>query len=101
MQTMPAEIAAIEEVPAFERFAFVMSVLEHYSDRERSLLLNCTRGEVTAARSRALERLGGRRSFGSCQLSVRSKRRRDTQHRAGLDWHMRAWRPRHSDNRKL
>jgi DNA-directed RNA polymerase specialized sigma24 family protein len=41
--TKPAEIAAIEEVPAFERFAFVMSVLEHYSDRECSLLLNCTR----------------------------------------------------------
>jgi hypothetical protein len=65
---MPAEIAAIEEVPAFERFAFVMSVLEHYSDRECSLLLNCTRGEVTAARSRALERLG--RSTELRQLSI-------------------------------
>ena len=54
----PAEIAGIVDLPAFERFAFVMSVLERYSDQECSLLLGCTRGDVTAARTRALERLG-------------------------------------------
>jgi DNA-directed RNA polymerase specialized sigma24 family protein len=52
--TEPAEIAEIVGLPAFERFAFVMSVLERYSDQECSLLLNCARGEVTAARTRAL-----------------------------------------------
>jgi DNA-directed RNA polymerase specialized sigma24 family protein len=52
------EIAVIVALPAFERFAFVMSVLEHCSDQECSLLLGCTRGDVAEARTRALERLG-------------------------------------------
>ncbi len=52
------EIARIVELPVFERFAFVMSVLEHYSDQECSLLLGCSRGDVAATRTRALERLG-------------------------------------------
>jgi hypothetical protein len=56
--TEPAEIAAVVDLPAFERFAFVMSVLERYSDQECSLLLNCTRGEVSAARTRALQQMG-------------------------------------------
>jgi len=53
-----AEIAAVVELPAFERFVFVMSVLESFSDQECSLFLGCTRGDVPAARTRALERLG-------------------------------------------
>ena len=53
-----AEIAAIVDLPVFERFACVMSVLEHYSDQECSLLLGCTRYDVVAARTRALKRLG-------------------------------------------
>jgi DNA-directed RNA polymerase specialized sigma24 family protein len=53
----PAELAAVLALPAFERFAFVMSVLEHYSEQECSLLLGCTRAEVVAARSRALQEL--------------------------------------------
>jgi len=56
--TRRAEIAAVVGLRPFERFAFVMSVLEHYSDQECSLLLGCTRGDVAAARARALERLG-------------------------------------------
>jgi DNA-directed RNA polymerase specialized sigma24 family protein len=54
----PAEMAEIVELPAFERFVFVMSVLERYTDQESSLLLGCMRGDVTAARSRALSRMG-------------------------------------------
>ena len=54
----PAEIAGVIELPAFERFAFVMSVLERISDQECSLLLDCSRGEVSAARSRALQQMG-------------------------------------------
>jgi len=50
-----AEIAAVVGLPAFERFVFVMSVLESYSDQECSLLLGCTRGDVASARTRALE----------------------------------------------
>ncbi len=56
--TQRAEFAGITDLPAFERFAFVMSVLERYSDQECSLLLGCPRGDVTAARTLALERLG-------------------------------------------
>jgi DNA-directed RNA polymerase specialized sigma24 family protein len=52
------EIAEIVKLPMFERFAFVMSVLEGYSDHECSLHLACTRAAVAAARVRALERIG-------------------------------------------
>lgn len=54
----PAELAAVLALPAFERFVFVMSVLERYSEQECSLLLGCTRADVVAARSRALRQLG-------------------------------------------
>jgi len=54
----PAEISAIVALAAFDRFAFVMSVLERHSDQECALLLGCTRDEVTAARGRALQQIG-------------------------------------------
>ena len=41
----------------FERFVFVMSVLEHYSERDCGLLLGCSAREIREARSRALEEL--------------------------------------------
>jgi DNA-directed RNA polymerase specialized sigma24 family protein len=41
----------------FERFVFVMSVLEHYSEHECGLLLGCSAREVREARGRALEEL--------------------------------------------
>ena len=53
----PAEIANILALPQFERFVFVISVLERYSSQECSLLLNCTRGDVIAARHWALTRI--------------------------------------------
>jgi DNA-directed RNA polymerase specialized sigma24 family protein len=53
-----AELAAVIELPPFERFTFVLSVLERYSDQECSLLLNSNRGEVIAARTRALQSIG-------------------------------------------
>ena len=52
------EIASIVALAPFERFTFVMSVLESYSDQECSLLLACTRREVMEARERALRRTG-------------------------------------------
>ncbi len=54
----PSELVAILTLPAFERFVFVMSVLERNSDQECSLLLDCSRAEVATARSRALQRIG-------------------------------------------
>jgi hypothetical protein len=53
-----AEIAAIVELPAFERFAFVVSILERYSDQQCSAFLNSTRDEVIAGRTRALQQIG-------------------------------------------
>ncbi len=55
---VPPEFAAVVGLPAFERFVFVMSVLERNSDQECSLLLDCSRAEVVAARARALQRIG-------------------------------------------
>jgi hypothetical protein len=58
--TVPEEIEAIIALDAFDRFAFVISVLESYSDREASLLLNCGIADLVAARIRALQKIGGR-----------------------------------------
>ena len=52
------EIASIIALPSFERFVFVMSVLEGHSNQECSVLLGCTRREVMEARERALRRTG-------------------------------------------
>jgi len=56
-QRVPAEVTAVFELPAFERFAFVMSVLEGYSDLDCALLLGCTRESLIQARLRAFERI--------------------------------------------
>ena len=53
----PAELASILDLPEFERFVFVMSVLESYSEQECSLLLNCTRSDVVWARTQAIRRV--------------------------------------------
>lgn len=52
------EIAAVVALPAFERCVFVISVLEGYSVQNCSLLLGCSRAEVIAARSHALQSIG-------------------------------------------
>jgi DNA-directed RNA polymerase specialized sigma24 family protein len=43
----------------FERFVFVMSVLEHYSDHECALFLGCSVLEIRQGRLHALEQLAG------------------------------------------
>jgi DNA-directed RNA polymerase specialized sigma24 family protein len=53
-----AEIAVVLELEPFERFVYVMSILEHYRDQDCSVLLNCSRKEVVAARARALLQIG-------------------------------------------
>jgi hypothetical protein len=52
------EIAAVLELGPFERFVYVMSVLECYSDQDCSILLGCVRRDVIAARVRALQQIG-------------------------------------------
>jgi DNA-directed RNA polymerase specialized sigma24 family protein len=51
------ETAAILELRPFERFVYVMSVLERYSDQDCAVLLGCARRDVVAARMRAFQRL--------------------------------------------
>jgi hypothetical protein len=57
------EIIAVLELGAFERFVYVMSILELYSDQDCSLLLDCTRQIVIAARIRALQQIEMRSTF--------------------------------------
>jgi hypothetical protein len=52
------EIAAVLELEPFERFVYAMTVLERYSAQDCSLLLSCSRREVAAARTRALQQIG-------------------------------------------
>ena len=49
-----ALITAVAQLPAFQRFVFVMSVLEGYAVTECSTLLACTASQVVEARSQAL-----------------------------------------------
>ena len=53
-----AEIAAVLRLEPFERFVYVMTVLERYPDHECSVLLGCARRDVIAARTRALQQPG-------------------------------------------
>jgi hypothetical protein len=50
--------ASIVALSAFERFVFVMSVLERQSDEDCSILLGCSQRDVMIARELALMRLG-------------------------------------------
>ena len=55
--TLQAEVCAILELAPLERFVFVMSALERYSDHDCSILLGCAQRDITAARARALQHL--------------------------------------------
>jgi len=52
-----AEVRAILELQPLERFVFVMSVLERYSDHDCSILLGCPRRDIATARARAMQQL--------------------------------------------
>jgi DNA-directed RNA polymerase specialized sigma24 family protein len=52
-------ISAITSLQPFDRFVYVLSVLERYSESECSILLDCKVEKVVEARMRALQRLAG------------------------------------------
>jgi DNA-directed RNA polymerase specialized sigma24 family protein len=52
-----AEVRAILELAPLERFVFVMSVLERYSDHDCSILLGCPRRDIATIRTRAMQQL--------------------------------------------
>jgi DNA-directed RNA polymerase specialized sigma24 family protein len=51
------EMGAVLRLGDFERFVFIMSVLEHYSEHDCALLLNCSAREIREARTPALKEL--------------------------------------------
>jgi hypothetical protein len=52
-----AAITNILKLRDFERFVFVLSVLDRYSDQDCSVLLGCLRQDVREAKTRALQQL--------------------------------------------
>jgi hypothetical protein len=64
-------IDAVIALPDFNRFVFVVSVLERYSDYYCSLLLGCSVQDVYSAREKAFEQLTGntfgKKIFRSCK----------------------------------
>lgn len=50
-------LKVVLQLSLFERFVFVISVLEGYSDRECSLLLRSSHQEIAATKARALQHL--------------------------------------------
>ena len=48
---------AVLRLADFERFVFVMSVLEHYSEHDCAFLLGCSDREIREGRTRALKEL--------------------------------------------
>jgi DNA-directed RNA polymerase specialized sigma24 family protein len=51
------EIDTVTKLDPFERFVFVISILERYSNWDCSLLLGCSANKVSQARMQALRRL--------------------------------------------
>jgi len=56
-------LEAVLDLGPFERFVYVMSVLERYSDQDCSVLLGCAQRDVIAARIRALQQIDMQSSF--------------------------------------
>jgi len=51
------EIDAVLRLADFDRFLFVMSALEHYSEHDCALLLGCSARDIREGRTRALKEL--------------------------------------------
>jgi DNA-directed RNA polymerase specialized sigma24 family protein len=51
------DVDAVLRLADFERFVFVMSALEHYSEHDCALLLGCSARDIRDGRARALKEL--------------------------------------------
>jgi DNA-directed RNA polymerase specialized sigma24 family protein len=71
-------ITSILALQDFERFVFVMSVLERYSDQDCSVLLGCSRQDVRETKARALQQVAE-----SNRLSILAEAKIDSNDRAG------------------
>lgn len=52
-----ASLKRVHELSPFDRFVFVMSVLERYSDHDCALLLGCSSSDILPARIRAFQQI--------------------------------------------
>jgi len=59
------DVEAVLGLADFERFVFVLCILEHYREYECALLLACSASEVREARTQAVEELAKFRPSGS------------------------------------
>jgi len=65
------EVDAVLALDDFERFVFVLSVLEHYSEHECSLLLGWSPREIREARARSIAQLmNSRAAVSSSKVKV-------------------------------
>jgi DNA-directed RNA polymerase specialized sigma24 family protein len=75
---LPVEISAVVGLRPFDRFAFVLSVLEGYSDQDSALLLGCTRQALIAARVRAEQEITRSVAVRDGRLADASLKNQDT-----------------------
>jgi hypothetical protein len=82
----PAEVQAFRNfarivgLNSFERFVFIMSILEKYSAQECSLLLGCFRRDVISARTAAI------RNLANVVIAPETQPERDVIACAGVDY---------------
>ncbi len=55
LPAVPEGLSRVTRLNMFERFVYVMSVLERYTDQDCAVLLRCRRQQVVEARLRALQ----------------------------------------------
>jgi hypothetical protein len=70
--------AAILELEPFDRFVYVMSVLERYSDQHCAVFLGCSKLDVITARSRALQQVGRAEVLPSTSAETTTHKRNDS-----------------------
>lgn len=68
------QIRAIFGLTTFERFVYVVCVLEGHSDRECALLFGCTRESVIKARVRALQIVGDAKAMQQQMESISAEK---------------------------
>jgi DNA-directed RNA polymerase specialized sigma24 family protein len=65
-----ALLATMAKLSPFQRFVFVLSVLEGYSTSECAMLLSCTLTDVISARTAALQHIGAHREAAMAEAAA-------------------------------
>lgn len=70
MVDVEPRLRVVLNLDKLERFVFVMSVLEGYSNQDCAILLGCSRQSVINARARALDQIAGAEEINSMQTEA-------------------------------